>query len=246
MKWNLLLLLSLLTISCRENPHPGEKVRSVQEKAEPTDTLHTKLKMEPYDEHPDLPLAKLDGHELKRIKDFFEQESISGMNRFIDRKMGITILYSIGVSPDFVRLDSLYETPKEYANIPFWISENILGNVKGQAVNKIYQSPDTLFECETVYHYGCFEDQKGLKVMSKSIDFLLEIGAVEDYEELRMKMLREERKFYQDLEKRSIRIVLTRKNLPPGKPKTAIFHFTKKNGKLFLTLMDFESYNCSV
>ena len=83
--------------------------------------------------------------------------------------------------------------------------------------------------------------------MSKSIENLIHIEQIENQNSQYLRTLEIDLKNYSDLEsKSSIRVVITQNSDVQDKAKIAVFHFTEKNGKLYLTLLDFESFNCSV
>lgn len=186
------------------------------------------------------------------IINFFKCNDFNQMNRFIDKEMKLTILFSIGVSPDYVKIDSLSDSYQYYLdyNIPFWIAEDILLYIQNAPtpIDTLVVTKNPIFDCEQILQFGSFVDKgENTEIMTKSIKNLIHIEQIENQNSQYLMTLERDIKNYSDLEsKSSIRVVITQNSDVQDKPKIAVFHFTEKNGKLYLTLLDFESFNCSV
>ena len=69
---------------------------------------------------------------------------------------------------------------------------------------------------------------------------------MENDNESYLNKLKKDLPYYKDLEKRSIRVVFTDNASEKGKYGIRIYHFTEKQDRLYLTLLDFYSIDISV
>lgn len=184
----------------------------------------------------------------KEIINFFKIKNVNQINQCIDKDMKLTILFSIGVNPQYVKLDSISENYEYYLdqNIPFWVAEEILPNLKDVQLDNLIITNDPIFECERILQQGSFIDKgEHTKIMTNSIERLIHVAEIEEQNQYLM-TLKKDYIFYSNIEPQSIRIVTTHESYTHNKFVISAYHFTEKNGKLYLTLMDFESFNCSI
>lgn len=197
-----------------------------------------------------LNLSEFNLDSLQDFNVFFNTRELSGLNKYVDSNIGVTILYSIGVYPSYTRLDS-FEADKNFyldKNIPFWIVDDFTANIKQRPqLSDLQTSDELIFECEEVFQYGNFIDNGPNKnIMSSSIKQLLEISDYEDYSQDYIDILKRDLVLFQQLESKQLRIVQTWKESETGLNKIAAYHFVINHGKLCLILIDFQTFNCSV
>jgi len=187
-------------------------------------------------------------HEAEIIS-FFKFKDYNHINSFIDKEMKLTILFSIGVNPIYVKIDSLAENYEYYLNkrIPSWIAEGILYNFQNAFIDALKHTNKPIFECEKILQRGAFIDKgENIKIMTKSIENLIYVEKLHYQDSEYLTELKNEYNYYDEIESKSIRVVITKKSKSQIMGDIKVFHFTEKNGKLYLTLLDFESFRCSV
>ena len=82
--------------------------------------------------------------------------------------------------------------------------------------------------------------------MSRTIQHLIRTTSMEDGDISYLNKLEKDYYYYKDLESKSLRVILTEKGEERNKSGIRIFHFTEKQNKWYLTLMDFYSFDTSV
>ncbi|MBL4706342.1 MAG: hypothetical protein JKY54_17575 [Flavobacteriales bacterium] len=226
------ILILLITFLCSCVNHDEDHVKEVEE-FEESSSNQTEENVSQNEDNPIVFSSQENGVQMEELSDFFNLNDIHEMNEYIDKEMGVTILYSIGVNPIYVQLDSLSENKDYYDDnhIEYWIADQILRNLQNKQIKDFVSVTEPVFECENIMKYGAFIDNgASLNVMSQSIAGLLEISDVENYSEKYIASLNEDLKKYKKMENNSLRVVLTKKNenRNPRTTQVAIFHFTKK------------------
>ncbi len=182
------------------------------------------------------------------LQDFFSCKTLYEINRFIDPKMGLTILYANGCYPQYERLDSLSSEKKSY-NLPDWLIDDLFYclNFQNTHISTFHPTNTPVFDGETILQYGAFIDESEDKnIMSKSIQSLIQTTSMENDNESYLNKLKKDLSFYKDLESKSFRVILTDNASGKGKCGIQIYHFTEKQDRLYLTLLDFYSIDTSV
>lgn len=182
------------------------------------------------------------------LRVFFSCKTIHEINRFIDPEMGLTILYANGCYPQYERLDSV-SSENVFYDLPDWLIDNLLYslNFPNTHISTFQRTNMSIFDGETILQYGSFIDESEDKnIMSKSIQSLIQTSSMENDNESYLNKLKKDLPYYKDLEKRSIRVVFTDNASEKGKYGIRIYHFTEKQDRLYLTLLDFYSTDTSV
>lgn len=188
----------------------------------------------------------------KQLRSFFSCKSLSQLNRFIDPELGLTILYSNGSHEDYTRWNRLVDSATAYSyapNPPHWVTQWLFQCIdfKNVKIDDFQSAYTPVFHRETILREGAFIDQSHDKyVMSTAIERLVrEVWTGPEHADLRKK-LNEDLAFYKELEKNSMRVVITDKKSPTEGGKIRVFHFYERCGRLILFLIDFYSFDGSV
>ena len=170
------------------------------------------------------------------------------LNQFIHPDLGITMLFSWGSNPYYIKLDSFLYTKENYARtfIPYWIYEDFLASRFIENKFQIDYLKDPVFECDSVTSYGYFNDTGiNLNILSNSINELVNLESYENGNINKISKLKNDFTYYKKLEKKSIRLIITKKS-NKNKHLIEIFHITYINNKPYLFLVDCYTYDCSV
>ena len=183
---------------------------------------------------------------LRSIEILLNQNSQNDLKTIVDSSLGVTILYSIAIQPQYIRLEYLDENFSNFrnTNLPYWILDEIQ-TLKYPDSIQLLRANKTIVKCEDVYRYGVFYELKNINVMSQNIDKLIMVRQNEGFEKDYLTELKNKKAFYQSIEENSIKIIVTYKSEIKNK-EAFIFYFTLKENKWYLTVMDFYTLNCSV
>ena len=182
------------------------------------------------------------------LRVFFSCKTSHEINHFIDPEMGLTILYVNGCYPQYEKLDSV-SWDKDSYDLPYWIIEDILQclDFKHTHIDTFQHTDSPVFNGEMILQYGAFIDESDDKnIMSRTIQHLIRTTSMEDGDISYLNKLEKDYYYYKDLESKSLRVILTEKGEERNKSGIRIFHFTEKQNKWYLTLMDFYSFDTSV
>lgn len=182
------------------------------------------------------------------LRDFFSCENLNQINQFIDPEIGLTVLYANGCYPQYEKLDSLSSDIDSY-DLPDWLLDEIFQslNFKSTNVTTLQHTDSPIFNGEEILQYGAFIDESdGRDVMCRAIQHLIRTVSMEDGDIGYLNKLKKDFLYYKHLENKSIRLILTEKTEKQGECGTRIFHFTEKQNRLYLYLLDFYSFDVSV
>jgi hypothetical protein len=177
-----------------------------------------------------------------------KSKDYSELNRFINPELGVTILFSWGTNPCYIKLDSFLENKEKYSKtfIPYWIYEDFLNQRFIDNRIEIKFLIDPVFQCDSVIKYGCFNDTGvNLNILSTSIKELINIEKIENNFGNQISKLTKDIILYEKLEMESVRIIITKQSMR-NKNIIEVFHITYINNKPYLYLVDCYSYDCSV
>ena len=178
------------------------------------------------------------------LQAFFSCANFNQINRLIDPEMKLTVLYANGCYPQYERLDSLSSDPKSY-NLPDWVIDDLFNalDFSNIHIDSLQHINTPVFDGENVLQCGAFVDEsEGNKVMSSVIENLIRVEKIEMNDKDYIKALENDSSFYSNMEDKTIRVILTNAD---SECPIRIFHFTTKNNKLYLTLIDLYSYDTS-
>lgn len=188
----------------------------------------------------------------QQLRSFFSCKSLSQLNRFIDPELGLTILYSNGSNEDYTRWNRLVDSSTAYSyapNPPHWVTQWLFQCIdfKNVKIDDFQSAYTPVFHRETILREGAFIDQsQDQYVMSTAIKRLVrEVWTGPEHADFRKK-LKKDLAFYKELEKNSMRVVITDKKSPAEGGKIRVFHFYERCGRLILFLIDFYSFDGSV
>lgn len=182
------------------------------------------------------------------LRVFFSCKTLQEINRFIEPEMGLTILYANGCYPQYERLDSV-SSENDFYNLPDWLIDELLDclNFQNTHISTFQHTNMQVFDGETILQYGTFIDESEDKnIMSKLIQSLIQTTSIENDNKSYLNKLKKDLPYYKDLESKSIRVILTENASKKRKRGIRIYHFTEKQDRMYLTLLDLYSIDTSV
>jgi len=151
----------------------------------------------------------------------------TGLSKYVDPKIGIYILYRIGVQDNFKKYHSISFRDSAYPNAPFY--ENVI-------LTKLEYTALPTFDCATAKwsKYGSFVD-------TNKVDQLLSRTSRRLVLYKKQKISQKTIQSFTDLESRSRRIVVANKS-----GRDLVIYLTFANNKWYLTIIDKITTDCSV
>lgn len=180
------------------------------------------------------------------LQAFFSCANFNQINRLIDPEMKLTVLYANGCYPQYEKLDSLSSDPKSY-NLPDWVIDDLFNalDFSNIHIDSLQHINTPVFDGEKILQQGAFIDESnGKKIMSSVIGNLIQVEKMEMKDTDYVKVLEKDSIFYSNLENKTLRVVLANAD-SDDENWLKIFHYTIKNNRLYLTLVDLYSYDTS-
>ena len=156
--------------------------------------------------------------------------------------MGLTVAFSTGTNINYVKFDSV-EYSRQYLlenNLPYWIAEQLL-DFRFFRADGLYEAKSPVFECESIFKYGFFTYHPNQNIISIELPTLIQNCVYDSCDASYLEHLKDNLIFYRKLDYVSEKIIIT---LEEGNT-VYVLHFAMKNGKWYITIIDFYSQDCS-
>lgn len=185
-----------------------------------------------------------------QLIDLFNKKNFKEINQYIDKDIGLFIVYNASTSPTMRRIEQFKSNNKITENtIPSWVDDELLGfSISGNPKIQYEQYP-TFDPCsEKVTKLGLYANSKEKNIEALKIALDYYHWELKHYQFEKNPVWEEYQAIADKIAPKTVKVVYI-ENFPgiiPNHEKNIfIFYLTQLDNKWYLTILDFYTMDCS-
>ncbi|MCX8575200.1 MULTISPECIES: hypothetical protein [unclassified Gilliamella] len=185
-----------------------------------------------------------------QLIDLFNKKNFKEINQYIDKDIGLFIVYNASTSPTMRRIEQFKSNNKITENtIPSWVDDELLGfSISGNPKIQYEQYP-TFDPCsEKVTKLGLYANSKEKNIEALKIALDYYHWELKHYQFEKNPVWEEYQAIADKIAPKTVKVVYI-ENFPgiiPNHEKNIfIFYLTRLDNKWYLTILDFYTMDCS-
>ncbi|MCX8581602.1 hypothetical protein J3U18_07850 [Gilliamella sp. B3482] len=185
-----------------------------------------------------------------QLIDLFNKKNFKGINQYINKDIGLFIVYNASTSPTMRRIEQFKFNDKGVENkIPSWVEDELLGvTISGNPKIQYEQYPPFDPCSEKVNKLGLYANpkEKNIEALKIALDYYH--WELKHYQFEKRPIWEKYQSIADKIASKTVKVVYIENfpdTLPDDEKNIFIFYLTQLDNKWYLTILDFYTMDCS-